>query len=286
MAMAMAMEPISICPCYPKPLPIHLCSHSINAGFLRRFTSAPASALTLRRLLKLKSPTAFPSRVSCCSYGTGNCNGIGDDLSTTSWAYDVLGLDSDCTSDQLKHAFRSKVKQFHPDVVSDGEQNSDVMIRRVIRAYEILSNCSRSEIIESECMDPFDKPECEAFDVFVNEFMCIGKGCLYSCVNRASHAFQFSSTTGTARAVSQGHGEDYQVQLAVGQCPRSCIHYVTPSQRIVLEELLFSIIGMPYDTSADAELLYSLIVKATYENNRFDIPKKKANVSSKHVDWF
>lgn len=35
-----------------------------------------------------------------------------------------------------------------------------------------------------------------------------------------------------------GHGEDYQVQLAVGQCPRSCIHYVTPSQRIILEELL------------------------------------------------
>ncbi|KAJ6434428.1 hypothetical protein OIU84_018025 [Salix udensis] len=38
-----------------------------------------------------------------------------------------------------------------------------------------------------------------------------------------------------------GHGEDYQVQLAVGQCPRSCIHYVTPSQRVILEEFLDSI---------------------------------------------
>lgn len=35
-----------------------------------------------------------------------------------------------------------------------------------------------------------------------------------------------------------GHGEDYRVQSAVNQCPRNCIHYVTPSQRIILEELL------------------------------------------------
>ncbi|CAN1199480.1 hypothetical protein LINPERHAP2_LOCUS44863 [Linum perenne] len=86
-------------------------------------------------------------------------------------------------------------------------------------------------------MDPFDKPECEAFDIFVNEVVCIGKGCPYSCVERAPQAFAFSSI-GTARARSQGHSEDYQVQMAAGQCPRSCIHFVTPSQRIVLEEEL------------------------------------------------
>lgn len=27
-----------------------------------------------------------------------------------------------------------------------------------------------------ECLDPFEEPECEALDVFVNEFLCIGKG--------------------------------------------------------------------------------------------------------------
>lgn len=27
-----------------------------------------------------------------------------------------------------------------------------------------------------ECLDPFDEPECEAFDLFVNEILCIGKG--------------------------------------------------------------------------------------------------------------
>lgn len=27
-----------------------------------------------------------------------------------------------------------------------------------------------------ECVDPFDDPECEAFDIFVNEVQCVGKG--------------------------------------------------------------------------------------------------------------
>ncbi|CAB4315606.1 unnamed protein product [Prunus armeniaca] len=160
-----------------------------------------------------------------------------------------------------------------------------MMIRRVIQAYEMLSNYSRSEIIERECVDPFDNPECEAFDVFVNEVLCVGKGCPYSCVQRAPHAFTYAST-GTARATSPGVGDDYQVQLAVGQCPRSCIHYVTPIQRIILEELLDSILNMPYDSSAEADLLYSLIVKARFENNRYRKPKKQPKASTQHVDWF
>ncbi|PON59850.1 DnaJ domain containing protein [Trema orientale] len=205
-------------------------------------------------------------------------------LSTTSSAYAVLGVEPTCSAAQLKAAFRSKVKQFHPDVNRTGKA-SETMIRRVIQAYEMLSNCSRLEIIEGECLDPFEKPECEAFDVFVNEVLCVGKGCPYSCVTRAPHAFTFAST-GTARATSQGHGEDYPVQLAVGQCPRSCIHYVTPSQRIILEELLDSILNMPYNSSAEADLLYGLIVKAKFENNRYQKPKKQAKTSTETVDWF
>ncbi|KAH0783011.1 hypothetical protein KY290_002609 [Solanum tuberosum] len=204
---------------------------------------------------------------------------------STSLAYDVLGVAPNCSADELKSAFRNKVKKFHPDVRRDGN-SSDKMIRRIIQAYEMLSNFTKSEIIERECLDPFDQPECEAFDLFVNETVCIGKGCQFSCVKKAPHAFTFSSLTGTAQATSQGHGEDYQVHLAAGQCPRSCIHYVTPSQRIVLEELLGSIMSTPYDTSAEADLLYSLIVKAHFENNRYQKPKKQPKASTKHVDWF
>ncbi|XVE63000.1 hypothetical protein DITRI_Ditri06bG0164700 [Diplodiscus trichospermus] len=172
---------------------------------------------------------------------TVNCRGrTGEDpppVLSDSSAYAILGVRPNCSAVELKAAFRAKVKQYHPDV-NRGGGDSDTMIRRVIQAYEILSNYSRSEIIERECLDPFDSPECEAFDVFVNEVLCIGKGCPYSCVKRAPHAFEYDPSTGTARATSQGHADDYQVQLAVGQCPRSCIHFVTPSQRIILEELL------------------------------------------------
>ncbi|XP_075657666.1 uncharacterized protein LOC142627686 isoform X1 [Castanea sativa] len=295
----------------------------------------------------LKNPKLFCPSLSTPKY-TVNCNcrerTKGEaPLSSTS-AYAMLGVEPDCSAAELKAAFRAKVKQFHPDVNRD-LADSDSMIRRVIEAYEILSNYSRSEIIERECIDPFEKPECEAFDVFVNEVLCVGKGCPYSCVKRAPHAFSYAST-GSARVssqessdsihhwdktlswmafssyiftcsclcyvhshnitslelwhsrlghaslywvqtlVSKGHGEDYQVQLAVGQCPRSCIHYVTPSQRIILEELLDSILSMPYNSSAEVELLYSLLVKAKFENNRYQKPKKQPKTSTQHIDWF
>lgn len=31
-----------------------------------------------------------------------------------------------------------------------------------------------------ECLDPFDEPECEAFDLFVNEVLCVGNGMVAS----------------------------------------------------------------------------------------------------------
>ncbi|XP_023537184.1 uncharacterized protein LOC111798340 [Cucurbita pepo subsp. pepo] len=206
-------------------------------------------------------------------------------LSNAMDAYRLFGVDPTCSESELKAAFRAKVKQFHPDVNRDGNY-SDSMIRRVIQAYEMLSSCSRTEFIERECLDPFENPECDAFDVFVNEFLCVGRGCPYSCVDRAPHVFTFASSTGTARATSQGHGEDYQVQIAVGQCPRSCIHYVTPLQRIILEELLDSALDVPYDNSAEADLLYSLIVKSKFENNRYRKPKREPKTSTERVDWY
>ncbi|KAK6915571.1 hypothetical protein RJ641_020688, partial [Dillenia turbinata] len=241
------------------------------------------SLIGVRNPINFSPISKFQFRVNCKNRNTH------DTLSTSS-AYKLLGVNPNCSPAKLKSAFRAKstvvsvevlkVKQFHPDVRKDGD-DSDMMIRLVIQAYETVSNYRRSEVIESctEVLDPFDKPECEAFDVFVNEVMCVGKGCPYSCVERAPHAFTYASS-GTACVTSQGHVEDYQVQLAVGQCPRSCIHYVTPSQRVILEELLDSILEMPYDSSAEADMLYSLIVKAKFENNRYQKPKKKQPSSS------
>ncbi|KAI7737603.1 hypothetical protein M8C21_015532, partial [Ambrosia artemisiifolia] len=113
----------------------------------------------------------------------------------------------------------------------------------------VLSSLSKSEFMESEYLDPFDAPEYEAFDIsllmrfyvlakyismtYFGQHIC--RVSLFLCKGSTSCLYvQFFN----ARTASQGHGEDYEVQLAVGQCPRSCIPYVTPSQRVILEELL------------------------------------------------
>ena len=41
----------------------------------------------------------------------------------------------------------------------------------------------------------------------------------------------------------------------------------------------------PYNSSAEAELLYSLIVKAMFENIWYQKPKKEPKTSTQHVDW-
>ncbi|KAL6610175.1 hypothetical protein ACP70R_040144 [Stipagrostis hirtigluma subsp. patula] len=198
--------------------------------------------------------------------------------------FQVLGLDGSASysAAQLKAAFRARVKEFHPDVCKDPE-NADLIIRRVIEAYEMLSG-NQEMMVERDNVDPFDEPECEARDIFVNELLCIGTGCPYSCVKRAPHAFAFADDTGTARAISQGNGDDYLIHLAVGQCPRKCIYYVTPCQRTILEEVLASVLMTPYDL-AEAAVLDSLTSKAMFENNRYRKPKREAKASSDYVDW-
>ncbi|MQL76235.1 hypothetical protein Taro_008634 [Colocasia esculenta] len=221
----------------------------------------------------------------CCSDQSTQGVDEGSWMSTDAASpYQILGVEPSCSPAQLKAAFRARVKEFHPDVCRDNKQ-SDATIRRVIQAYEMLSKHHNSEASEREYSDPFEEPECVAADVFVNEFLCVGKACPYSCVKTAPHAFSFASDSGAARAVSQGHDEDYRVQLAVGQCPRRCIHYVTPLQRAILEEMLQSILYPPYD-AAEAAVLDSLIAKANFENNRFRKPKKQPKVSTEYVDWF
>ncbi|XP_057815615.1 uncharacterized protein LOC131029217 isoform X2 [Cryptomeria japonica] len=231
-----------------------------------------------------------------CNYSKKN-----EEIGSAEWfaeasPLEVLGVKDDCTEDDIKAAFRAKVKEFHPDVYK-GPSNASTIVQRVIQAYEmdcmvmpfwevLMMRVSKGEYIRRKNSDPFEEPECEALDIFVNELLCIGKGCLYSCVKRAPQAFSYAPETGCARAISQGQGDDYQVQLAVGQCPRNCIYYVTPAQRIILDELLQRALNGTY-LSTEASLLESLIARANFENNRYQgHPKRKAKHSTEWVDWF
>ncbi|KAG6542430.1 hypothetical protein Mapa_016120 [Marchantia paleacea] len=194
---------------------------------------------------------------------------VGDlEWMSTASPHEVLGISEDCSEEEIKSAFRARIKEYHPDVYQ-GFGDADAITQRLLRAYESL--------------DPFQEPECFAEDLFVNEVACIGRGCPYSCVERAPDVFQYAPDTGCARVVKQGKGGEYHVQLAVGQCPRNCIHYLTPEQRILVEELLRSAIeGTVY--SYDTVTMEGLIAKANYENGRYQPPKRKAKSTEQWVD--
>eukprot|EP00252_Welwitschia_mirabilis_P011239 TRINITY_DN2529_c0_g1_i1.p1 TRINITY_DN2529_c0_g1~~TRINITY_DN2529_c0_g1_i1.p1 ORF type:complete len:248 (-),score=43.43 TRINITY_DN2529_c0_g1_i1:374-1093(-) len=159
-------------------------------------------------------------------------------------ALEILGLQKDnCTLENIKSAFRAKM---------------------------LMQNITEENHIARNDVDPFDEPECAATDIFINEFLCIGKGCPYPCVSMAPHAFAYAEETGCARAISQGIGEDSLVQRAAGQCPRNCIFFVTPSQRTILEELLTSALHLAYYTiPEEAKILQGLTARAMFINNKF-----------------
>ena len=53
--------------------------------------------------------------------------------------YDILGLDSSCSQDEVKRAFRSKAKELHPDVASPPGSSAERM-RLLIQAYKTLAD--------------------------------------------------------------------------------------------------------------------------------------------------
>lgn len=51
--------------------------------------------------------------------------------------YDVFGLKTTCSQDDIKRAFRRRAKELHPDLSSPSDRSLDEL-RRLIRAYETL----------------------------------------------------------------------------------------------------------------------------------------------------
>ena len=64
---------------------------------------------------------------------------------------------------------------------------------------------------------------------------------------------------------------DYQLRVAVGQCPTECIHLVTPAQLAVLEGLLLQARTADCAPTLDdiGAALAELLARARYENGRW-----------------
>lgn len=60
--------------------------------------------------------------------------------------YEVMGLDRNASADDIKKAFRSLARRYHPDVNRD--PNADLRFKEINEAYEVLSDPERREVYD------------------------------------------------------------------------------------------------------------------------------------------
>ena len=54
--------------------------------------------------------------------------------------YDVLGVSNTATNSEIKKAYKTLVKKYHPDVFEGDKSVADSKIKQLNEAYEVLSN--------------------------------------------------------------------------------------------------------------------------------------------------
>jgi ferredoxin len=185
--------------------------------------------------------------------------------------YATLGVPAGADEGTIKRAFRAKVKQLHPDVTgaSGGEPTL-----RLVAAYKALLSIRRAPGTAGSRLaaaDPFSQPETDATELFVNELRCVGRACSSACVSKLPTVFGWADDTGAARVINQrGAATDYQLRVAVGQCPTECIQIVTSGQLAVLEGLLLQARSDGAPPLDDIGVhLGELLARARYENGRW-----------------
>ena len=199
--------------------------------------------------------------------------------------HEVLGVQVGASAAEIKFAFRAKLKKTHPDVNASADAAEATL--RLVRAFELLSSEAAAGFGE-QSGDPFSEPDGEASDVFVNELRCQGRACSSCCVDKAPQVFQFADDTGAARATDWRLSgvRDYDMRVAVGQCPTECIHWVTPRQRAVLDAELLSAREGRASLDEVGERCAELLARARFENGRERGPKRTPKASTQYVDWY
>ncbi len=76
--------------------------------------------------------------------------------------YEILGLKPGATLSEIRRAYREKVKIYHPDV--SGDQATAEHFKRIVRAYEILTDQKSRAIFDSSFAAHFRRREVRSWD--------------------------------------------------------------------------------------------------------------------------
>uniref|UniRef100_A0A383VAV8 J domain-containing protein n=1 Tax=Tetradesmus obliquus TaxID=3088 RepID=A0A383VAV8_TETOB len=150
--------------------------------------------------------------------------------------YEILGVGPLSSPKDIKRAYKTMMKDFHPDLSGDDESTEFCILLNEI--YETLMDPERRATYDAlagfsaNSINPFMDTSLPADQVFVDEFTCIG---CRNCTNVCPSSFAIEEDYGRARVMRQGVDTEDKLQEAIDTCPVSCIHWVTASQLSLLE---------------------------------------------------
>jgi molecular chaperone DnaJ len=71
--------------------------------------------------------------------------------------YDVLGISRDASEDEIKDAYRTKAREYHPDVSDD--PNAEEKFKKIKKAKEVLTDEQKRSAYDRMGHDRFTQAE-------------------------------------------------------------------------------------------------------------------------------
>ena len=159
--------------------------------------------------------------------------------------FELLGLEEDCTEDDVKASYRRLQKIVHPDVAGAAASEASALLNAALpllcdeqfRARYAAARRRLRELgeggFDGTCVSTWaDGEDGNPLAVFVDEGQCIG--CTH-CSDIAPDTFAMEMTHGRARVTTQWADGAEAISEAIDMCPVDCIYYVRSTSLALLE---------------------------------------------------